>query len=172
MRILHLLDHSAPHRSAYALRTTAILRQQRAMGWHTIQLTGPRQGGAEPERNRDGWHYFRTEPAGAHSRLALLRQLGAVNLIARRLRKVVQLTRPDLLHAHSPAENALAALRVGRQLALPVLFELHPAWSARGAGLRHRLARAVETWAARRADAVATSSEAQRAQLQAGGVAR
>ena len=65
MRILHLLDHTSPRHSAYALRAMAILRQQRAMGWHTIQLTGPRQGPVEPDRNRDGWHFFRTAPAAS-----------------------------------------------------------------------------------------------------------
>ena len=169
MRILHLLDHTSPRHSAYALRAMAILRQQRAMGWHTIQLTGPRQGPVEPDRNRDGWHFFRTAPAA--SALGRVPLLGAAGLIARRLRKVVQLTRPDLLHAHSPAENALAALGVGRRLGLPVLYEVHADWGG-PEGLRSRLARALDTFAARQADAVATSSEGLRAQLQAGGVRR
>lgn len=148
----------------------AILRQQRAMGWHTTQLTGPRQGPVEPDRNRDGWHFFRTAPAsGVLQRVPLF---GPAGVIARRLRKVVQLTRPDLLHAHSPAENALAALQVGRGLGLPVVFELHAAFGAGDGGLRHGLARAVDAWCARRADAVATSSEGLRAQLEAGGVRR
>jgi glycogen(starch) synthase len=174
VRILHLLDHSIPRHSAYARRTMAILRQQRAMGWHTTQLTGPRQGLSEPDRNRDGWHFFRTAPAaGVLARMPLL---GAAGVIARRLRKVVQLTRPDLLHAHSPAENALAALRVGRRLGLPVVFEVHAVFghSDRTAhhALRHALARAAERWCAGRVDAVTTSSEGLRAQLEAGGVRR
>jgi glycogen(starch) synthase len=170
MRILHLLDHSTPRHSAYTQRTMAILREQRALGWHTSQLTGPRQGPVEADRNRDGWHFFRTAPAGgALERVPLF---GAVSLIARRLRKVAQLTRPDLLHAHSPAENALAALGVGRRLGLPVVFEVHAGWGEPESGLRRQLARAVETYAARRADAVTTSSEGLRAQLEAGGVRR
>jgi glycogen(starch) synthase len=182
VRILHLLDHSLPRHSAYARRTMAILRQQRAIGWHTTQLTGPRQGLSEPDRNRDGWHFFRTAPApGAMARLPLL---GAAGVIARRLRKVAELTRPDLLHAHSPPENALAALRVGRRLGLPVVFEVHAAFGhsdhgstnslARSLGptLRHALARSAERWCAGRADAVTTSSEGLRAQLEAGGLRR
>jgi glycogen(starch) synthase len=186
VRILHLLDHSLPRHSAYARRTMAILRQQRAMGWHTTQLTGPRQGLFEPDRNRDGWHFFRTAPAaGALARLPLF---GAAGVIARRLRKVAELTRPDLLHAHSPPENALAALRVGRRLGLPVVFEVHAAFGQSDHGstnaladslgrslgpmLRHALARSAERWCAGRADAVTTSSEGLRAQLEAGGLRR
>ena len=44
MKILHLLDHSAPLHSGYTFRTLAILREQRRLGWQTIQLTSPRQG--------------------------------------------------------------------------------------------------------------------------------
>lgn len=186
VRILHLIDHSPPRNSAYARRIMAILRQQRAMGWHTTQLTGPRQGLVESDRNRDGWHFFRTAPAAGT--LAQVPLFGAAGVIARRLRKVVQLTRPDLLHAHSPAENALAALRVGRRLGLPVVFEMHAVFgqsdqiaphslpyslhhSLRHA-VRHALASAAERWCAGRADAVTTSSEGLRAQLEAGGVRR
>jgi hypothetical protein len=42
MRILHVLDHSLPLHSGYAFRTAAILREQRALGWETLQLTTPR----------------------------------------------------------------------------------------------------------------------------------
>ena len=44
MRILHVLDHSLPLHSGYAFRTLAILREQRALGWETLQLTTPRHG--------------------------------------------------------------------------------------------------------------------------------
>ncbi|MEG1114859.1 MAG: glycosyltransferase WbuB, partial [Janthinobacterium sp.] len=44
MRILHILDHSLPLHSGYTFRTLAILRQQRALGWHTMQLTSAKQG--------------------------------------------------------------------------------------------------------------------------------
>ena len=45
MRILHVLDHSLPLQSGYAFRTAAILREQRRLGWVTMQMTTPRQGG-------------------------------------------------------------------------------------------------------------------------------
>jgi PEP-CTERM/exosortase A-associated glycosyltransferase len=170
MRILHLLDHTTPRHSPYALRTMAILRQQRKMGWHTIHLTGPRQAPVAVDRNHDGWHFFRTAPPG--NALERLPVVGSVGMIARRLRKVILLTRPDLLHAHSPPENALAALSVGRRLGLPVVYEVHAGWADSGSGLRHRVARALDSFAARRADAVATSSESMRIRLQAGGVRR
>ena len=48
MRILHVLDHSLPLHSGYAFRTLAILREQRALGWETVQLTTPRHGPVQP----------------------------------------------------------------------------------------------------------------------------
>ena len=39
LRILHVLDHSVPLQSGYSFRTLSILREQRAMGWDTFQLT-------------------------------------------------------------------------------------------------------------------------------------
>ncbi|WP_426112735.1 glycosyltransferase [Massilia sp. PWRC2] len=194
MRILHLLDHSPPRASAYTQRTMAVLRQQRRLGWQTCHLTGPQQ--AAPTRRRehsgaDHWHFFRTPPAaGRFERMA---PAGTVHLLARRLHQVVLLTRPQLLHAHSPLENGLAALRVGRRHRLPVLFEAHApsAFAASGAiwtappaavdagdaavasagALRCFAARALEAWTAARAGAVVTNSDGMRLRLQQGGVA-
>ena len=61
MRILHVLDHSLPLHSGYTFRTAAILREQRALGWETLQLTTPRQqSGADVGRDVDGWRFHRT----------------------------------------------------------------------------------------------------------------
>ena len=180
MRILHILDHSAPLHSGYTFRTLAILRQQRALGWETLHLTGPKQGPCEKlEQSIDGWHFYRTEAAqGGAARLPLFKQLCLINSLARRLLQVAQLTRPDILHAHSPALNAIAALRVGRQLGLPVVYEVRAFWedaavdhgTSRSGGLRYRLSRALETLAVRRADQVTTICEGLRADLCARGI--
>jgi glycogen(starch) synthase len=125
MRILHLLDHSTPRHSAYSHRARSLLRQLRVLGWHTIHMTGPAQGLVETvDRNDDDWRYFRTAPPGGlAAQLPLLSGLAAVAAMSTRLRQVARLTRPDLLHAHAPLSNAVAALYAGRRLALPVLIE-------------------------------------------------
>lgn len=172
MRILHVLDHSLPRHSAYALRTTAIMRQQREIGWHTIHLTGPRQGRSEQDRDHADWHFFRTEPVRhGWCRWPLLRPIGALFQLTRRLAQVARLTRPDILHAHSPALNGLAALRVGRKLGLPVVYELHAAWSDADPSLRNQAERVCERYVVQRADAVTTCSEGLRRRLVAHGIA-
>ena len=180
MRILHILDHSVPLHSGYTFRTLAILRQQRALGWHTIHLTGAKQGRSQAsEHHVDGWHFFRTAPqAGWWARLPLLRQFGVIAGLTRRLRQVAKLARPHILHAHSPSLNAIAALRVGRELGIPVVYEIRAFWEDAAAdhgtspagGLRYRLTRALESYVLRRVDAVTTICDGLRNDLLARGI--
>ena len=201
MRILHIFDHASPCASNYSRRAAAIVRHQRLRGWKTMHMTGPGHTslalalpahvGQDMQRAAQESQFFRTlAPSRAAERLPVI---GVVNLIARRLHQVVQLTRPQLLHVHSPVELAFAALRVGRQQGLPVVFESHaPApfsqdgscWrppqnrAARASsltqatsGLARFSLRAVEAMAAQRAAAVITNSDGMCARLRAGGVA-
>ncbi len=180
MRILHILDHSLPLHSGYTFRTVAILRQQRALGWITMQLTSAKQGPSDGAQQLvDGWHFYRTAPeARWWARLPVLRQVAVITGLAGRLRQLAQRLKPDILHAHSPALNAIAALHAGRALGIPVVYEVRAFWedaaadhgSSRSGGLRYRLTRALETYALRRADAVTTICEGLRRELCARGV--
>ena len=76
MRILHILDHSIPLQSGYTFRTRNILRQQRALGWDTVHVTGLKHPGSSvPYEEVDGLRFYRT-PAGSGllSRLPILNQ--------------------------------------------------------------------------------------------------
>src|SRR5471032_500363 len=175
MRILHILDHSLPLHSGYTFRTIAILGQQRRLGWETAQLTSAKQGCTEAdEQDVDGWHFYRTAPSRRWwTRLPVLRQYGVILGLAQRLRQLAQQLKPDILHAHSPALNAIAALSVGRALGIPVVYEVRAFWedaaadhgSSRPGGLRYRLTRALEDHALRRADAITTICEGLRRDL-------
>jgi hypothetical protein len=77
MRILHILDHSIPLHSGYTFRTAAVLREQRALGWETFQLTSPKHAGPElDEETADGLHFYRTrwQPMG-FSRIPGVREI-------------------------------------------------------------------------------------------------
>ena len=169
MRILHILDHSIPLHSGYTFRTLSILREQRALNWETAHLTSSKHGiGRADEEHVGEWHFYRTTAsAGLSSRLPVLNQVAVINSLTRRLHDVAQAFKPDVLHAHSPALNAVAALRVGRALGIPVVYEVRAFWedaavdhgTSREWGLRYRLTRALESYAVRRADAVTTICE-------------
>jgi PEP-CTERM/exosortase A-associated glycosyltransferase len=174
MRILHVLDHSLPLHSGYTFRTLSILREQRALGWDTVQLTSPKQGpGGARTDTVDGWTFHRTPSTQGAGLLAQMR------LTAARLDDVVREARPDILHAHSPVLNALPALWVGRRHRLPVVYEMRASWedaavdhgTTTEGSLRYRASRALETFALGRADQVTTICEGLRSDILTRGIA-
>lgn len=180
MKILHVLDHSIPMHSGYTFRSRAILREQRARGWQTAHVTGSKHTAEGPDPEVvDELTFYRTRPGtGLISRLPILNQWDVVEGLAKRLMQVVELEKPDVLHAHSPALNGLAALRVGRKLGIPVVYECRAFWedaavdhgSTSEGSLRYRITRALETYVFKRADHVTCICEGLRADIQARGV--
>lgn len=181
MRILHILDHSIPLHSGYTFRTLSILKEQRALGWETFHLTGSKQKNCNVlEEDVDGWHFYRT-PAGNSlaSKLPVLNQTAVIDCLTRRLNEVVKVVKPDILHAHSPVLNALPALRVGRRMGIPVVYEIRAFWedaavdhgTSREWGIRYRLTRGLETYALRHVDAVTTICEGLRSDILGRGIA-
>ncbi len=180
LRIVHILDHSIPLQSGYAFRTRAILREQRRLGWETIALTSPKHtapGGAEEDV--DGLHFYRTpRPHLLLRRVPIVRELAQMRATARRLSAIARLAPPDVLHAHSPVLNALPALMVGRQLAIPVVYEVRAFWedaavdhgTIREGGLRYRVTRALESFVLRRAQHVTTICEGLKGEILARGI--
>jgi PEP-CTERM/exosortase A-associated glycosyltransferase len=181
MRILHLLDHSIPLHSGYTFRTLAILKEQRRLGWETFHLTSPKQRDCEVlEESVDGWHFYRAPPeSGWLSTLPVLSHLAQVEHMSARLEEVARIVRPDILHAHSPVLNAIPALRVGRRLGIPVVYEVRAFWedaavdhgTTTEGSLRYRLTRAWETRALRGAAHVFTICEGLRRDIVARGIA-
>jgi glycogen synthase len=172
MRILHVLDHGLPLHSGYAFRTRAIVKAQLAMGWDVACLTGPRHAadGPDPEVV-DGITFYRTpKPEPAPAPLGEWREIRA---LSDRLDKLIDDWRPDQLHAHSPVLSALAALPVARRRGLPLVYEIRAFWedaavgngTGRQGSARYRLTRMIETYAARKADAVAVICEGLRQDL-------
>jgi PEP-CTERM/exosortase A-associated glycosyltransferase len=180
MRILHILDHSLPLQSGYVYRTLAIVNQQRALGWEPILLTSGKHYAPGPARERiDGWEFLRTPmPEGVAAKLPWVRELMIVSDLNRRLDAVIDEVTPQILHAHSPVLNALAAIRAGRRHAIPVVYEVRALWedaaashaSQHSGGLRYRATRLMETRALNRADAVTTICEGLRTDAIARGV--
>jgi PEP-CTERM/exosortase A-associated glycosyltransferase len=178
MRILHVLDHGLPLQSGYTFRTRAIIKAQLARGWDVAAVTGARYHHDAPAHEAvDGIDFHRTPRA-----LQLPAPLGEVAEIAafsRRIAAVAKDFRPDIIHAHSPVLDALAALPVVRWLKLPFLYEIRAFWedaavgngTGREGSARYRATRALESWAVARADAVAVICEGLKQDLIARGVA-
>ncbi len=180
MRVLHVLDHSIPLHSGYTFRTRSILREQRALGWETFHVTGSKQNSGDMlEETVDGLHFYRTPvAASALAKLPVLNQKQVIDGLVRRLSEIIPQIKPDVLHAHSPSLNAIAALKAGKKFGIPVVYEVRAFWedaavdhgTSTEGGLRYRLTRALETHALRQADAVTTICEGLRRDIVARGI--
>jgi len=180
MRILHVLDHSIPLHSGYTFRTASILREQRALGWGTFHITSPKQGETKAaEESVDGLHFYRTPGGtGLMADLPVGREVALMKALGQRLEQVARIVEPDIIHAHSPVLNALPALKVGRKLGIPVVYEIRAFWedaavdhgTTNQGSLRYRATRGLETRAIQRADHVFTICEGLRADIVARGV--
>ena len=181
MKILHILDHSIPLHSGYTFRTRAILEQQRKLGWKTVHVTSSKHiAESDDEESVDGLHFYRTRSSkGLLSGLPIINQYAVVSSLAGRLDQVIEKERPDILHAHSPSLNGLAALRAGKKHAIPVVYECRAFWedaavdhgTSKSGGARYRITRALETRVFRRADAVTTICEGLKRDISERGIA-
>ncbi|MCW4463185.1 glycosyltransferase, exosortase A system-associated [Sphingomonas sp. BT-65] len=177
MRILHVLDHSLPLHSGYTFRTRAILKAQIERGWTVAGVTGPRyHTGDAPFETLDGIDFHRTRQM---RRLPpVLGEAAEIAAFARRIDQVVQRFRPDILHAHSPVIDPLAAMRAAKKHRIPLLYEIRAFWedaavgngTGREGSLKYRATRALETFACKRADAVAVICEGLKRDLVARGI--
>lgn len=180
MRILHVLDHSLPLHSGYTFRTLAILREQRALGWETFHLTSEKQENCSVlEEIVDGWHFYRTRPyAGMLQRIPGTEPLQIMKGVESRLEALVLKIKPDVIHAHSPALNAIPASLVGRRLGIPVVYEIRAFWedaavdhgTTEEGSLRYRMGRWLENRAIHSASAVTTICEGLRRDIVGRGV--
>ena len=107
------------------------------------------------------------------SKLPLLNQMAYIAPMVKRILVVIAIEKPDVIHAHSPALNGLAALKAGRKSGLPVVYEIRAFWedaavdhgTCKEDDLRYRLTRKMETHVVKNANAVTTICEGLRADL-------
>ena len=178
MRILHILDHSIPLHSGYTFRTRSILEHQRKLGWETFHLTSPKHSFAandiKQEEQVGEFHFFRTPSSEKwYANLPVLNQWAIIRDLETRLEQVIEEIKPDILHAHSPAINGLAALACARKFNIPLVYEIRAFWedaavdhgTSKEGGLRYRLTRHLETKVLRSASAITTICEGLRADI-------
>lgn len=183
-RILHVLDHSQPHRSGYAIRSNSILQFQRRLGFEPVVLTSTKHGKASLEREEIGEIvHHRTDPVtegleGQLARIPFLRERQQIRTMTRRIEDVAQAERAELIHAHSPSLNGIPGYAVARRLGLPFVYEVRAFWEDAAVdhgtfkqdSLKYNISRMVETRLLRRADAVTVICEGLRDELVARGI--
>ncbi len=182
MKILHILDHSLPLHSGYTFRSQSIFRSQIQKGWKPVVLTSPKHEASWRKpcptvETIEDVHYYRC----GRSRLNFLPVASEGWLMAqltRRLSQVAESEKPDVLHAHSPILNGIPAVRVGRRLGIPVVYEIRAFWEDAAVdhgthsedSWRYHMVQALETWTCCRVDQVTVLCEGIRQDLERRGI--
>ncbi len=180
MRILHVLDHSIPLHSGYTFRTRAILEQQRKLGWETFHITGVKQGKSNSDKELvDGLEFYRTKQSGSILyKMPIVNQYATILDLEKRLLDVAQEIKPDVIHAHSPSLNGMAAIKVGKKLNIPVVYEIRAFWedaavdhgTTTEGSLRYKITRALETHVVKNAGHITTICDGLRQDLISRGI--
>ncbi|MBF0195351.1 MAG: glycosyltransferase, exosortase A system-associated, partial [Magnetococcales bacterium] len=175
MHILHVLDHSLPLHSGYSFRSRSILLQQHKLGWQTQQVTGLRHDAGEIEKEVvSGINFYRTKPAtGLLIRLPVIQQWVAIKALQVRIEDLLAVDKPDIIHAHSPALNGVAAVLAAKRFNIPVVYEIRAFWedaavshgTSRAWGPRYLLSRWLESWVIKNAQGVTTICEGLRQEI-------
>lgn len=176
LRVLHLVTNALPHTNAgYTQRTHRIAVAQRELGLdaHVVTRAGyPLTKGVADPRPLvavDGVPYHRMIPWAAPADTDAEFEAGL-----RMGSDLVEVLRPDVLHAASNHRNARLALALGRRFGLPVVYEmrgfLEESWLSRDPERStedafYRAERARETMCLLAADLVVTLGEVMRADI-------
>jgi len=185
MKILHIFDHSLPLHSGYTFRSQAIIEQQRKQGYVTEHITSAKHAYIakinKEEEVVDGLHFYRTLPTNNKlENIPILNQIDIIISLMKRLDKVVKIFQPDILHAHSPALNGLAALRIGKHYKIPVVYEIRAFWEDAAVdhgttyegSPRYKLTKIMETFVAKNANYITTICDGLRCDLVNRGISR
>ncbi|QQS49221.1 MAG: glycosyltransferase [Acidobacteriota bacterium] len=130
MRVLHILDHSLPYFSGYAFRSSYLLRAQKRLGLDPVVVTSP--GHEQFQNSRElveGIEHYRCywpEQASPtrYQTAPMIKQMTSLNVLTKEVTRLAAELGVDLIHAHSPSVNGMAAARAAAQLGLPWIYEL------------------------------------------------
>ncbi len=147
------------------------MKAQIARGWDVAGVTSVRHSAQGPATETvDGLTFHRTDPV--EDAPSPMREWREINALGRTVSRVMAEFKPDIVHAHSPVLTALGAMRAGLGNT-PLLYEIRAFWEDAAVGngtgsegsVKYKLTKAIETWAVRRADAVAVICEGLRTDL-------
>jgi PEP-CTERM/exosortase A-associated glycosyltransferase len=167
MRILHALHTSLPFICGYSIRSDYIIKNQVAQGLCPAVVTSAQHpNGADLKEEVAGVSFWRT-PALTGRQLPGLREWRLMGAMQSRIEEAVSEWKPNIIHAHSPMLVGLPALRVGRKLGIPVVYEVRDLWENASVDRgkfstnspRYRVARSLETHVLSHVNGVVTICE-------------
>lgn len=181
MRVLHVFDHSIPLHSGYTFRSFQILSEQRKLGIETLHVTGIKHTAPYEEKETvDGFEFYRTPlSGGVLNKLPILNQWNVVRTLAKKIEQIVKTEKVDIIHAHSPVLNGLAALKVGKKYNIPVHYEIRAFWEDAAVShgtsvegdLRYKISKWLETYVVKNAASITTICDGLKQDLVGRGIA-
>ena len=130
MKVLHVLEKSAPELVGYTIRARYIVEHQRRLGLEPVVVTSPfSRGDGQRTDEIDGVRYYRSNhiprPDKTHGRLrSYWTRLNMVRGYREFVADVARRERPDVIHAHSSYTNGIAARYASERLGVPFIYEL------------------------------------------------
>jgi len=166
MKILHVLDHSIPLHSGYTFRTCSILNEQAKLGWETSHVTSIKHINPQADEEvHENLKFYRTSGENKWlSKLPIINQLYVISSLQKRVAEVIERERPDIVHAHSPCLNGIAAINAAKKFSIPVVYEMRASWedaavehgTTKEGSFRYKLTRALETFVFKQVDGITT----------------
>lgn len=165
LTVLHVLNHSLPYVDGYAIRTSHILAAQQQMGFRVLGVTSPRQEGDNEPREGDGMTIYRTRKRPAPTS-RLLRTILELFSFRHRIKEILILENPDILHVHSPVWWAWSGILARGLRKIPLVYEVRTLWheaAVEGGKLKpgsfsFQLARCGEQFVLKKAQAIVAIS--------------
>jgi glycosyltransferase involved in cell wall biosynthesis len=162
MKILHILYQSHPNISGSSTRTKDILTNQKNIGLEPIAISSPFQKGEQIQNGCEliyGIKHFRTYSGkekeevkeDSNSFWIKIKKFFRILNFKKEIIKVVQKEKPEILHAHAMFFCAYPAIRIGKRMSIPVVYEVRSLWEERRKDSNpNNIIRQIEFWVLKR----------------------
>ncbi|MFC1670446.1 glycosyltransferase [Spirochaetota bacterium] len=181
-KILHILDHSVPQLDGYSFRSQYILQNQRKHGFHVIVLTSPKH--KHPKENEeiiDNIKYYRIINSKYNKGIwgiPFLKEWKQISIMYKRIIEILSTEKVDIIHAHSPSLNGLAARKAAKKLGIPLVYEVRAFWedaavdqgTFKKGSLKYTISRYIETDLYKKADRLITICESMKKEIISRGI--
>jgi PEP-CTERM/exosortase A-associated glycosyltransferase len=147
-------------------RTDYILRYQNKLGLETVCITSPKQGGRKGEVVIiDNVKIYNTRMINNNFiNKPFINEIRIMKTLKKKIKEVILKETPDIIHAHSPSLNGIPALKIGKKMGIPVVYEVRALWedaavdhgTFKEGSFKYRLSRYIEGRLLKDVDAVIT----------------
>lgn len=177
MKILHIAYQSLPHISGSSIRSRDVFSSQKKIGLEPVVITSPFQNGIsnqDIDLIYDVKHYrtYNQNPddlvtENKSSLFKRTKKLFSFRKFIKKVDKIYQLERPNIVHAHATFYCGFSALYLKLKYKIPVCYEVRSLWEEREVEnantylkkLQPKIIRKLETICMKNADQVIVINE-------------